>query len=125
MDLPSLKNIKDDFMLRKSEIKFLIHLDEKKMPEKIEWQADDADFKGMKEAKTMMLSLWDKEDNVTLGIDLWTNDMLVEDMNLHFYQMILKLGDTYRKAASDTETAKMFDEFASEFAKKIKLFKNK
>ena len=95
------------------------------MPEKIEWQADDADCKGMKEAKTMMLSLWDKEDKVTLGIDLWTNDMLVEDMNLHFYQMILKLGDTYRKAANDAETAKMFGDFASEFAKKIKLFKNK
>ncbi len=34
------------------------------MPEKIEWQADDADFKGMKEAKTMMLSLWDKKEKL-------------------------------------------------------------
>ena len=115
MDLPSLRNINGGLVLKKSEIKFLVHLDEKKMPEKIEWQADDADFKGMKEAKTM----------VTLGIDLQTKDMLIEDMNLHFYQMILKLGDTYRKAASDVETAKMFDDFASEFSKKIKLFENK
>ncbi|MDP2362966.1 MAG: gliding motility protein GldC [Ignavibacteria bacterium] len=112
-------------MNRKSEIKFTIELDDKKMPEKIEWQADDADFEGTKEAKTMMLSLWDKEDKVTLGIDLWTKDMLVNDMNLHFYQMILKLGVTYRKAASDTETAKMFDDFASEFAGKLKLFDKK
>ena len=59
-------------MSNKSEIKFLIELDDNKMPEKIQWQADDADFKGMKESKTMMLSLWDKEDKVTLGIDLWT-----------------------------------------------------
>ena len=125
MDLLSLRNIDGEVMLRKSEIKFLIHLDEKKMPEKIEWRADDADFKGLKEANTMMLSLWDKKDKVTLGIDLWTNDMLVEDMNLHFYQMILKLGDTYRKAASDTATAIMFDDFASKFANKIKLFENK
>ena len=112
-------------MNRKSEIKLTIELDDKKMPVKIEWQADDADFTGTKEAKTMMLSLWDKEDKVTLGIDLWTKDMLVNDMNLHFYQMILKLGDTYRKAASDTETAKMFDSFASEFANKLKLFEKK
>ncbi len=112
-------------MLKKSEIKFLIHLDDKKMPEKIEWQADNADFKGMKEAKTMMLSLWDKEDKVTLGIDLWTNDMLVDDMNLHFYQIILKLGDTYRKATSNPEAAKMFDEFASKFASEVKLFEKK
>ena len=112
-------------MNRKSEIKFTIELDDKKMPEKIEWQADDADFTGMKEAKTMMLSLWDKEDKVTLGIDLWIKDMLVNDMNLHFYQMILKLGDTYRKAASDAETAKMFDNFASEFAARLELFNKK
>jgi gliding motility-associated protein GldC len=112
-------------MNRKSEIKFIVELDDKKMPEKIEWQADDADFEGMKEAKTIMLSLWDKEDKVTLGIDLWTKDMLVNDMNLHFYQMILKLGDTYRKAASDAETAKMFDDFASKFAEKLNLFEKK
>lgn len=112
-------------MSNKSEIKFLIQLDDKKMPEKIEWQADDADFIGMKEAKTMMLSLWDKEDKVTLGIDLWTNDMLVDDMNLHFYQIILKLGDTYRKSTNNLETAKMFDNFASEFAGKLKLFEKK
>lgn len=112
-------------MSRTSKINFKIQLDDKKMPEKIEWQADDANFTGLKEAKTMMLSLWDKEDKVTLGIDLWTNDMLVDDMNLHFYQMILKLGDTYRKATSNPETAKMFDEFASKFADKVKLFEKK
>lgn len=112
-------------MSNKSEIKFLIELDDNKMPEKIQWQADDADFKGMKESKTMMLSLWDKEDKVTLGIDLWTKEMLVDDMNLHFYQMILKLGDTYRKSTSNPEIAKIFDEFASQFADKIKLFDKK
>lgn len=112
-------------MSRTSKINFTIQLDDKKMPEKIEWQADDADFTGIKEAKTMMLSLWDKEDKVTLGIDLWTKDMLVDDMNLHFYQMILKLGDTYRKATSNPETTKMFDEFASQFADKVKLFEKK
>ena len=112
-------------MSNKSEIKFLIQLDDKKMPKKIEWQADEADFNGMKESKTMMLSLWDKEDKVTLGIDLWTKDMLVDDMNLHFYQIILKLGDTYRKSTNNLETAKMFDNFASEFASKLKLFEKK
>lgn len=112
-------------MSKTSNINFSIELDDKKMPEKILWQADDADFTGMKEAKTMMLSLWDKEDKVTLGIDLWTNDMLIDDMNLHFYQIILKLGDTYRKSTNNPETAKMFDEFASQFANKIKLFEKK
>jgi gliding motility-associated protein GldC len=112
-------------MSKTSNITFKIQLDDYKMPEKIEWQADDAEFTGMKEAKTIMLSLWDKTDNVTLGIDLWTKEMLIEDMNLHFYQMILKLGDTYRKSTNNPEVAKMFDDFASEFGSKLNLFNKK
>ena len=108
-----------------SEIKISIQLDENKMPEKIQWQADDTEFEGMKEAKTLILSLWDKQDNVTLGIDLWTKDMLVDEMNLHFYQMLLKLADTYRKATKNNGIANMFDDFSSEFSRKVKLFKDK
>ena len=112
-------------MSKISNIAFTIHLDDKNMPEKIEWQADDVDFTGMKEAKTMILSLWDKNEKITLGIDLWTKEMMVDDMNIHFYQMILKLGDTYLKSTSNPEIAKMFDDFASKFAEKLKLFDKK
>ena len=48
------------------------------MPSKIEWEADDADFEGKKECSSMLLSLWDKEEKVTLAIDLWTKEMLVK-----------------------------------------------
>lgn len=112
-------------MNRKTEIKVVVELDEKKMPEKILWQADDTDFDGLKESKTLMLSLWDKNDKVTLGIDLWTKDMLVDEMNQHYYQILLKLGDTYRRSTNNSDIAKMFDDFASEFAARIKLFNDK
>ncbi len=111
-------------MNRKTEIKIIVELDDKKMPEKILWHADDADFDGMKESKTLMLSLWDKNDKVTLGIDLWIKDMLIDEMNKHYYQILLKLGDTYRRSTNNSDVSRMFDEFASEFAKKIKLFEN-
>lgn len=109
-------------MAKKSQIKFIIELDDNKMPEKIEWQADDSEFSKLKEAKTLILSLWDKKESVTLGIDLWTKELLIDEMNLHFYQMLLKLGDTYKKATGNSDVSKMFDDFASEFSKKLKLF---
>lgn len=112
-------------MNRKTEIKIVVELDDKKMPEKIQWQADDADFDGLKESKTLMLSLWDKNDKVTLGVDLWTKDMLVDEMNQHYYQILLKLGDTYRRSTNNSDIAKMFDDFASDFAARIKLFNDK
>ncbi|NWF50513.1 MAG: gliding motility protein GldC [Ignavibacteriaceae bacterium] len=109
-------------MSRTSEIKFIVHLDEKNMPEKIEWQADDAGFKGVKESKTLMLYLWDKKESVTLSIDLWTKDMFVNEMNMHFYQMLMKLSDTFQRATNNQEISFMIKNFAGDFAEKLKLF---
>lgn len=109
-------------MSKTSKIIFTIQLDEKNLPQKIEWEADDADFEGTREAKTMMLSLWDKQDSVTMGIDLWTKEMLVDDMNIHYHQIFVKLADTYQNATGNNEVALIIKKFAAEFAEKLKLF---
>ena len=110
-------------MTRKSEIKFIIELDEKKLPGKIEWEATDAGFTGTKPCSSMMISLWDKDEKSTFGIDLWTKDMLIEDMNIHFYQTLQKMADTYLKATNNNEIAQMFAHFSSEFADKLSILK--
>ena len=110
-------------MSRTTEVKFSIYLDDNKIPEKIEWEATDAGFDGRKEAKTLFVSLWDKEDNSTLAIDLWTKEMTVDEMNIHFHQIILKLADTYRRSTNYTEAAKLIEEFGADFADKLGLKK--
>ena len=108
-------------MSKISEIKLIVKLDNNRVPEKIEWEATDSGFKGKKKANSVLLSLWDKEENATLGIDLWTKEMLVDDMNIHFHQIFLKLADTYKRATKNDEAAKMIEDFSAEFAKKLKL----
>ncbi len=110
-------------MPRISEIKIFVELDDKKIPKQIEWEATDAGFEGKKECNSIMLSLWDKEEKVTLGIDLWTKAMLVDDMNVHFYQILKKMADTYRKATNNNDVAKFIDDFSTEFANKVDLLK--
>ena len=110
--------------MKNSEIKFTIQLDEKKMPKKIEWEADDAGFEGKKPCSTMMISLWDKEEKITMGIDLWTKEMMVDDMNIHFYQIFTKMADTYFKATGNNEAASLIQEFSSQFAAKLDILKN-
>jgi gliding motility-associated protein GldC len=104
-------------MNKNSQIKLFITLDEKKMPEKIEWEADDAKFSGRKESKTIMLSLWDKDENVTFSIDLWTKEMTINEMQIHFYQIFLKMADTIQRSTNNLETERMIREFANNFAK--------
>ncbi|GMR24911.1 MAG: gliding motility protein GldC [Ignavibacteria bacterium] len=110
-------------MNKKSEIKIFVELDNQKVPVKIEWEADDADFEGIKPAKTLMLSLWDEKENVTLGIDLWTKEMTVGEMNVHYHQIFLKMADTFERATRNTEVANMMRDFSSDFAKKLELKK--
>ena len=105
-------------MPKESKIKLLVTLDDNKMPEKIEWEADDAGFSGQKESQTLMLSLWDKKDKMTYSIDIWTKEMTIEDMRIHFYQVFLKMADTFERATQSADVAEVIRNFSSEFAKR-------
>lgn len=109
-------------MSKTSKIIFTVELDDKNLPEKIMWQADDSGFEGSRQAKTLFLSLWDKEDSVTMGLDLWTKEMLIEEMNIHYHQIFVKLAESYQRSTQDSETSLMIKKFAAEFADKLKLF---
>jgi gliding motility-associated protein GldC len=108
-------------MNKKSEIKITVGLDDKNNPEKIEWGATDAQFEGVKPAKSLLLSFWDEKDNVTLGIDLWTKEMTINDMNVHFYQVFLNLADTFERSTKNKNVADMIRKFGNDFAEKLEL----
>ena len=74
-----------------------------------------------KEANAMFLSMWDKEDKVTLSIDLWTKNMLINDMNIFFHQILSKMADTYSKSTNNSEVAKMIRKFSNDFADKLNI----
>ena len=112
-------------MTKRSNINITVELDEKNMPAKIDWEATDANLEGKKECKAMMLSIWDKEQNLTLAIDLWTNEMLVSEMNVFFLQTLKKMADTYLRSTSNNDISKFIREFSDQFAEKIEENKKK
>ena len=112
-------------MAKKSNINFTVELDEKNMPTKIEWEATDANFDGKKECKAMMLSIWDKKENLTLAIDLWTKEMLINEMNIFFLQTLKKMADTYLRSTSNNDISKFIRDFSDQFADKIEENKKK
>ena len=105
-------------MSKSADIPIKVTLDESKIPPEIKWTATDAEFDGFKEANAFMLSLWDEQEKNTMGIDLWTKQMTVQDMVIFFHQKILKLAETYERATNQPEIAEMFNTFAEDFAKK-------
>ena len=109
--------------MKKSEIKFSIVLDEKNLPETIKWKADASGMEGEKPCKSIMISLWDSPDNGTLRIDLWTKQMMVEEMQRFFYETFVSMADTYQRATHEKEIAGVIREFAKVFGEKTKVLK--
>jgi gliding motility-associated protein GldC len=107
-------------MSHQSEIKFNIELDENKVPDSIQWDASDAGISN-EEAKALMLSVWDPKTKETLRIDLWTKEMLVDEMKIFYHQTLLSMADSFERATNDKEVAEGMRMFAEDFAKRLRL----
>ena len=105
-----------------SEIKFLVELDENRVPEKLAWSAKDGGVE-LESAKAIMLSIWDSKVQETMRIDLWTKDMPVDEMKLFFHQTLVAMSDTFRRATDDEKMADTMKDFCDYFAEKLELVK--
>jgi len=108
-------------MSRSAEIKLTIDLDDNKLPTRIAWQASEAESPGPTSCQSAMISLWDSETKTTASIDLWTQEMTIDDMNIHVYQVIHKLADTYLRATRDREIADVIHQFGDSLGKTLGL----
>jgi len=70
----------------KSSISIEIELDDNKIPQQINWTASDSTADMMQPAKSMMVAFWDGADKSALRIDLWTKEMMVDEMADFYYQ---------------------------------------
>jgi gliding motility-associated protein GldC len=102
-------------MSRTAEIHIKIDLDAENLPTNIEWEASEAREPGPVPCQSVMLSLWNSDQQTTAAIDLWTKDTSVDDMNLYFYQVIHKMADTYLRATRNEEVANSIRDFGNGF----------
>jgi gliding motility-associated protein GldC len=109
----------DKVVVKNSEIKVRVGLNAEQVPVKLEWMAeDDPSGSNWFEIKAMMFSVFDKDTRDTLKIDLWTNEMRVDEMNRFFYQMFRSMTDTYHQATQNTELANEMQRFVQYFGEK-------
>jgi len=88
--------------MKKSTIAFEVSLDDNEVPEKITWQATDNPAGNVPaETKSVSISLWDHLQKNTLRIDLWSNDMPVDDMKRFYIDVIGGLAQSALNATGD------------------------
>ncbi|MCB0546035.1 MAG: gliding motility protein GldC [Phaeodactylibacter sp.] len=105
-----------------SDIKITVGLDEKNIPAKITWEAEDnPNGKGAQEVKAVLISFFDRETKDTLKIDLWTQDMQVIEMDRFIFQTLRAIADTYHRATQNKGLANEMQRFVTYFGEKTEI----
>ena len=90
------------------------------VPDLISWKATDTTADAPQKAKAMMLAFWDGADRTALRIDLWSKDMMVDEMADFFYQSFMAMAETYRRATKNAGLANDIKNFAKDFYGKFR-----
>jgi len=105
--------------MKESIITVGVQLDEKKVPEKIQWSASDSTAESMQNARAMMLNFWDGEEKAALRIDLWTKEMMVDEMIDFYYQAMMGMADSLARSTGQQELVEDLKKFATVFFRKF------
>lgn len=106
-----------------SEISIKVGLDENRVPEKLNWSADDGSIDDM-EAKALLLSVWDSSQKDTYKINLWTKEMPVNEMIQFFHQTLTSMADTFETATGDEKMSATMRDFCDYYAEKMGIKRN-
>ncbi len=105
--------------MKKSTITIDVQMDENRVPDSIQWSATESSADNAQKAKAMMIAFWDSADKAALRIDLWTKDMMVDEMADFFYQTLMTMADTYGRATKYQDQVADMKNFAKDFYKKF------
>ena len=106
--------------MTQSTIAIDVTLDDQKIPHQILWNASQSSSEEKQDAKAIMISFWDGKERAALRIDLWTKEMMVDEMADFYYQTMMTMADTCERATHQQELVGEMKDFATQFYNKFK-----
>ena len=106
--------------MKQSTITIDVMLDLNRVPEQINWHGTESSADKTRKAKAVMLSFWDGADKAAMRIDLWTKEMMVDEMADFYYQTFMTMADTFNRATRNTELVNDIKNFAHDFYQKFR-----
>ena len=106
--------------MKQSTIQIDVLLDVDKIPNQISWSATDSTADQARQAKAMLLAFWDGSEKTALRVDLWTKEMMLDEMADFYYQTFMTMADTYQRATQQTELVNDMKKFAHDFYNKFR-----
>ena len=106
--------------MKKSTLKFDLELDENNLPKKIIMNSSDNQAEDVL-LKSVMIAGWDDETKETLRVDLWTKDMMVNEMFIMYHQTLVSMANTLEKSTGHDKLAGALKDYCEFFAKETKI----
>jgi gliding motility-associated protein GldC len=106
--------------MKQSTITIDVTLDQNRVPEQISWSATESTADKARKAKAVMLSFWDGADKAALRMDLWTKDMMIDEMADFYFQTLMTMADTFSRATHQDALAGDMKSFAQDFHKRFR-----
>lgn len=106
--------------MQESTITIKVGLDPNRVPDQISWKATDSTADEFRKAKAMLVSFWDGADKAALRIDLWTKEMMVDEMADFYYQTFMTMADSFERATHQQELVEEIRTFARTFYARFK-----
>ena len=105
--------------MHQSNINVVVHLDEQKIPQNIQWSASDSTATEAQDARAMMLTFWDPSDKTALRIDLWTNELEVGEMKRFCIESVGGMAETILGATGDKVMRDLMIDCVTKMAKHL------
>jgi gliding motility-associated protein GldC len=108
----------DNKVKKTSEIKIKVGLNEQNIPVDIKWKASDSEHERFNDCKSINLSIWDPVEKNSLGINLWTTDLMVDEMHSHYFRTLLNFTESYVRATKNPYAKELIQSLCTDLAKK-------
>ena len=102
-----------------SEIRLKVGLDTHRNPVRLTWTAEEGGIEPDREVKAFFLTTWDKKENNSMRMDLWTTEFMVEEMQAMVFQHLMSMADVVDRSTGDEKSAQSLRQFASELMKQM------
>lgn len=106
-----------DKIHKTEEIKVKVGLDTNNVPVDLKWLATASPNANLNDCKAVNISIWDPVEENSLGINLWTTDLRVEEMHSHYFRTLMNITESYVQATKNPFAKKMMKEFCENLAK--------
>ena len=106
--------------MSESKLTFYLELDENNVPKNIVMNSTDKQAVNIN-LKSLMISGWDAKTKETLRVDLWTKDMMVNEMFIMYHQTLMSMANTLEKSTGHDKLAGALKDYCEFFAEQTKI----